>query len=185
MHADGRDDDVAFGVNHADVARTRIHHVSLILPAVRRNPGRFTSDSDGFRWLKRAQVDDADRIALAVGDVGVLVVSRTIIVELPFVEIQPPNGRNNGRQDNDEENFSQELLAIPRRSKVTRACKGSVLLIELKAHHHFYLDCGWLPVLGCGVKLPCAHCSNRVCIQSGVKGFDNFHVLRLALLGDR
>ena len=84
------DHSVALRINYADIARSRVHHINLILLAVRRNPSRFASNLDGLRRLERAQVDNANRVALSIGDVGVLVVSRTVISELPLVEIPPP-----------------------------------------------------------------------------------------------
>ena len=116
MYADRRDHRVAFRINHADVARPRIHRVNLVLLAIRRNSGRLAANFNGLRGLKRSQIDDANRIALAIGDVGVLVISRAVVGELALVEIQPPNGNSNGRGDNDEKKLSQVSGAMDPRA---------------------------------------------------------------------
>ena len=107
MHAESCDYGVPLGVNDADIVRSGIHHVNFIFPAVRRNPGRFAANSDGFRKLKSSQIDDAHGVALAIGDVGVLMVCRAVIGELLLVKIQPRDSGNNRREDYDEKKLSQ------------------------------------------------------------------------------
>src|SRR6476646_3565578 len=69
---DGGHDSVRLRVNHADVAGAGVDHVDFVLFGVDGEAGRLDAYPQCFRQFKGAQVDDADRVALAVADVGVL-----------------------------------------------------------------------------------------------------------------
>src|SRR5258708_1254809 len=59
-----------------------------------------------------AEVNKGKRVAVSIGNVGVLVVSGAVIGELPLVEIPPNHGDGNGREDYDEKELSQVSGAI-------------------------------------------------------------------------
>ncbi len=107
MNADGGDDFIVFGVDHADAVRLRVHHINFILLAIGRNSGGFAADPNRLRRLESAQVDNRNSITLAVGYVGVLAVGGTIRRQLAHVEIPPPKRACHREYDNEEKNFFQ------------------------------------------------------------------------------
>ena len=74
MYADRGDDLIFICIDDTDVMRVGVDDVDFFLLGASGYAGGVQSDGDGFLKAERAQVNDADRVAASVGDVGVLVV---------------------------------------------------------------------------------------------------------------
>jgi hypothetical protein len=66
------------------------------------------ADGDGLREGEFADVDHADCIALAVGDVGVFAIGGAVVGQSLLAEVPPGEPAEDGEQDDDEEKFFQE-----------------------------------------------------------------------------
>src|SRR5207253_10769660 len=108
------------GIDHADIVRARIDRINLILLAVGRDSGGSGADVNGLRQLQRPQINHADRVALAVGDVSVLAVSRPVIRQRSLGEVPPSEPSQNRNEDSDEEEFSQDGRRTRGRRKISR-----------------------------------------------------------------
>ncbi len=76
MHADHRNHFVRLCVDHADVVRITVGNVNFIFPWVRRQPGWTLPHRDYRLDVQSAQVNDSNRIAFAVADIGVFAIIR-------------------------------------------------------------------------------------------------------------
>src|SRR5271157_2148253 len=76
MNANGGDHFVALGVNDADVVGFGVDDVDFVALGIGGDAGRACADGDGLHILELQQIDNADGIALAVGNVRVFVVPR-------------------------------------------------------------------------------------------------------------
>src|SRR4029077_15514269 len=86
--------------------------------AVRRHASGPHAHRDGLRQLKRPQINHANRIALAIGDVGILAVSGPIVRQRFLAEI-PPRARSQQRnQNNDEEESSQSAACFRKEERL-------------------------------------------------------------------
>ena len=99
MYPDRRHHLVEFGINDTNVARAGVHYVNFVLLAIGCDSRGFTPYLNGFQRLKGTQINYADRVALAIGNVSVLAVGRAIIREATRTEIQPEANPNYGKQD--------------------------------------------------------------------------------------
>src|SRR3954469_17221328 len=107
MHTDRRDDRVRLRVNHVDVIRSAVDDVYLVLLAVSGDPGGFAAHVQGLRQPEIAQINHADGVALAVGDVGKLAECGTILGKRLLAKIPPSQSAEDGQQHSDEEELSQ------------------------------------------------------------------------------
>src|ERR1700691_2340149 len=88
---------VVLGVNNADVRRAGVDDVNLILLRISGDSGGLGADRErpdygkSFERIGR-EVDDRNCAALAVGDVRVLAVERTVGGERTLVEVIPSGG---------------------------------------------------------------------------------------------
>ena len=126
VHSDGGHDCILFGVDHADIIRLRVHYIDLVPLAIDGDSGGRTAHTNGLRQLKRAQVDDAYRIAFAVRDVGVLTVSRTVVGDLPLIETPPSERPNDGEKNKNEEELLQARGWPRSKSKVNKTAQQNV-----------------------------------------------------------
>ena len=111
MHPDGCDHLVALGVDHADVVGAGVHHVDFILLAVGCDAGGIGSHRQSLGRLEGAQVDDADRVALAVGDVGVFAIGGAVVGQRALLEIPPAEAAPNHKQQYRKKKFSHASRA--------------------------------------------------------------------------
>lgn len=102
MHADRSDDRVGLGVDHVHIIRSRIDHVDFILLAIDGDACRLAAYVQGLGQGESAHVDDADRIALAIGDVRVLAKSGPVVWEWLLTEVPPSETTKDGNEDGDE-----------------------------------------------------------------------------------
>ena len=93
MHADRRHHFIAFRINHADAVRLRVDDVNFVFLAVGRNAGGLAAHPNGSGRLKGAQINHRNRVALAVGDVGILAIGGAVGGQLALVEIPPAQSR--------------------------------------------------------------------------------------------
>ena len=101
MHSDGSHNGIALSIDNADITRTRIDHVDFVLFGVGCDASGFDSDFYSFRRLKCAQVNDGDRIALAVGDVGILAIKRAVVGQRTWPQIPPQQPACNPEEDSE------------------------------------------------------------------------------------
>src|SRR5215831_2062607 len=101
VDANRGDDLVLLGIDHTDVVRGRIYDVDLVPDRVGINAGWFGAHLQGPNGLERAQIDHSDGIALAVGDIGILAVERSVNGEIALVEVPPAGGGEQGNQNCD------------------------------------------------------------------------------------
>ena len=107
VHADGGDYFIAFRINHADAVRLRIHHIDFVFPAVGGNAGWIAPHPYGRGRLKGAQINHRNRIALAVGNVGVLAVGGAVAGQLAFLEVPPAQAASGSQSDCKKKKFFQ------------------------------------------------------------------------------
>src|SRR5437763_3775742 len=107
MDTDGRDNFVAFSIDHTHIVRSGIDDVNLILLAIGSDSGRLPPHFQCPDRRKRPQVDHTDRIALSIGDVGVLTVGGAIIGQIALMEIPPAESSGGGDRENCKEELSQ------------------------------------------------------------------------------
>ncbi len=114
MYADGRYHLIAFRINHADAVRLRIHHVDFVFLAVGGKAGWIATHLDCGCRLEGAQINHRNRVALAVGNVGILAIGGTVIGQLVFLEIPPSQTAGTGQGENEEKKLSQAvgLMAV-------------------------------------------------------------------------
>src|SRR5579872_1044392 len=108
MYTYGSNDGILLSVNNADVRRRGVNDVDFVSCTVCCNAGRFAPHTNRFCRLKGAQVDYGDRIALTIGDIGVLAVGRTVIANLTFVEVPPAEADENWQQNSNDEELLQD-----------------------------------------------------------------------------
>jgi hypothetical protein len=89
INPNGSDDFVLLSVNHADVRGAGVNHINFIALGIGRDSGRIRSHLQSPHRTKAAQVNDRDRVALAVRNVGILAVKRAIAGESALVEVIP------------------------------------------------------------------------------------------------
>ena len=92
VDADGGNDFILLGVDHAEVRGTSIHDVHFVALGIGRHSGRLVTDLQRANRAKAAQVDNRHRIALAVRDVGILAVERAVAGKGALVEVVPAGG---------------------------------------------------------------------------------------------
>jgi hypothetical protein len=107
VYTDRCDDGVRLGVDDADIIRSRVDDVDFVLLAVGGNAGGLAPHVQSLRQRERPQIDHADRVALAVGDVGVLTKCGAVVRKRWLAEIPPPQTAKDGNQHCDEEELSQ------------------------------------------------------------------------------
>ena len=138
MHPDGSHHGIALGINDADIVRTCIDHIDFIFLGIGCHASGFTADFYGLCRLECAQVNDRDRVALAVGDVGIFTVGGAVIRQGWLTEIPPSQGGACQRkQHHEEEEFSQnqcaagdaisERVAVPGAAATRAPIAGTVL----------------------------------------------------------
>src|SRR5262249_24469951 len=111
--------------DHADIGRTAVHNVDLVLFAVGRNARWLAADAQGPGQFKGTEIDDADGVALAIGDIAVLAKRRPVTGQRLFSEIPPSDRGKDGKKHSDEEKFSQ--VSVSRRKRLAEIqCNGSV-----------------------------------------------------------
>jgi hypothetical protein len=120
VHADRGYNGVAFGVDHADVVRSRVDGVDFVLLAVGGDAGGLAADPNRLGQSEGAQIDHADRVALPVGDVGKLAESGSVTGELLLAEVPPGDSAEDGQQDGDEEELAQSGVGTRETSKISR-----------------------------------------------------------------
>ena len=70
------------------------------------------SDAQRFCQGECAQVDDADCVALSIGDVGVLAKRRAVVRHCLLAEIPPPKAAKDGDEYRDEKKLSQSGVGL-------------------------------------------------------------------------
>src|SRR5581483_6413838 len=108
LHANRSNHLVSFGVDDADIVRPGVDDVNFVLPGVDRDSRRAAAHSNGFddvktRQRSRSQVDHTDRIAFAVGNVGVFAVEGTVIRQGARAKVPPPESPGDTENDNEYE----------------------------------------------------------------------------------
>ena len=99
VDADGGDDLILLGVNHADVRRAGVDDVDLVALGVGRDSGRVGAHLESSHRPKAAQVDDRNRVALAIRNVGEFAVERAVAGESALVEVVPSGGEDERDKD--------------------------------------------------------------------------------------
>ena len=107
MDPDGSHHGIAFGIDDTDIVRTCINYINFIFLGVGCDASGFDSDFYSSRRLKCTQVNNGDRVALAVGDVGIFAVGRAVIRQRLLTEVPPSQGGDQRKQHHEEEKFSQ------------------------------------------------------------------------------
>ena len=87
MHSHSSRHRISLGVNHAYVCGAAVHYVDFISLRIGRNASRPAAHVQSPFQAKSAQVNNRNRVALAIGDVGVLVIGRIKAIEFPLVEV--------------------------------------------------------------------------------------------------
>ena len=125
MNPDGGDYLVAFCIDHADVRGSGVDNIDFILAGIRGDSCGNASDLYGLRQLKRTQIDDRNRVAFAVGDVGVLVVGGVQCGQHSLVEIPPSQTDQDRYHNQNQQDFSHRRQACALKQKLNRtvACK--------------------------------------------------------------
>ena len=85
---------ILLGINDADVRRTCIDHVDFVAFRIRCHPGWFRADGQRAYGRKRPQVDDGNVVALAVRNVRILAVERTVGGQGTLVEVVPTRSQH-------------------------------------------------------------------------------------------
>ena len=111
VDADGGDDFILLGVDHADVRRSRVHHIHFVALGIRRNARGFSPNRQSANRPKAAQVNDGYCVALTIGNICVFAVERAVAGESALVEVVPAGGEDERDEDGDEKKFSQ--MAVP------------------------------------------------------------------------
>ena len=96
VYANRRNHGIRLSIDHADVVRAAVDDIDFILLLVRRNPRGIAADRNGFGECERPKVNDADRIAFSVADVGVLAVGGPVVRQRLLAEIPPAHSAKNG-----------------------------------------------------------------------------------------
>ena len=112
MHADRGHHLVALSVNYADVIRAGVNHINLILLRVCRDARGLAANGDGLNHVEagdrsRSKVDYTYCVALAVGDVGILTVRKSVVGKSFLAEVPPSHRTSDRKQDNNEKDFLQ------------------------------------------------------------------------------
>ena len=101
VDTDGGDDFILFRVDHADVRRSAVNDVNFVSLWIGRNSSRLGADLERSYRAKAAQIDDGNRIALAVRDVGVFAVERAVAGECALMEVVPSDGEDERDENGD------------------------------------------------------------------------------------
>ena len=126
MNPDGGDYLVAFCIDHADVRGSGVDNIDFVLARIRGDSGRRDSDLYRFRQLKRAQINDRNRVAFAVRDVGVLVVSGVECGQHSLVEIPPSQTDQDRCHNQNQQDFSHRRQACGLKQKLNRTVAGKL-----------------------------------------------------------
>ena len=127
MNSNGCHDCVSFHIDHTDVVRARIHNVNFVLSIVGCYSARSYAHWNRFRQREGSQVNHADRVALAVGHVGILAICGTIVRQSLLAEIPPGKAAQHGQHNYDDEKFSQNGDHSCGRKRLSETQKGSAI----------------------------------------------------------
>jgi hypothetical protein len=101
VDADGSDDFILFRVDHADVRRPAVNNVNFISLWIGRDSSRLGADLERSYRAKAAQIDDGNRIALAISYICILAVERSVAGKSALVEVIPSGGEDERDEDGD------------------------------------------------------------------------------------
>jgi hypothetical protein len=99
VNPNGSDNLILLRIDHADVRGTAVNHVNFIALRISRNSGRIVSDLQSANRPKTKQVDDRNRIALAISYVSIFAVERAVARERPLVKVVPSCGQDQRDED--------------------------------------------------------------------------------------
>src|ERR1700694_4375277 len=99
VNADGSHDFILLRVDHADVIRPGVDDINFVSLRIGRNSSRLAPNLQCSYRPKTAQVDNGNRIALAIGNVRVLAVERSIAGKSALVEVVPAGGEDERDED--------------------------------------------------------------------------------------
>ena len=124
MYANSCHYDISLRVNHGDVIRVRVDYINLILLRVCRDARGLAANGDGLNHVEAgdrsgSKVDYTYCVALAVGDVGILTVRKSVVGETFLAEVPPSHRTSDRKQDNNEKDFLQVQCAA---GVATEAC---------------------------------------------------------------
>ena len=164
MYSDRSHNRISLRIDDCDVVRAGIDNINFVLCRIGGNPGWLTSHAYRLHRLKRAQIDHADGIALAVGDVGVFAICGTVVGKRTLMEIPPPDRDRDGGENGDEEELSQ-------------GNDGEVVLIKFKVNLYLDPHSNWFAVFLCGFELPLLHGFDRLRVELRIKRLINLYVM--------
>ena len=106
VDADGGHNFILLGVNHADIRRSRVDHVNFVALRIGCDSSGIRADLQGSHRLKTSQINDSNRIALAICYIRVLAVKRAVGGEGALVKVIPSRGKTSGTRTASSRNFS-------------------------------------------------------------------------------
>jgi hypothetical protein len=99
VYPNGSDNLILLRIDHADVRGNAVNNVNFVALRIGCNSRRIVSDLQSSYWPKTTQVDDRNRIALAIGYVSIFAVERAVARERALVKVVPSGGQDERDED--------------------------------------------------------------------------------------
>jgi len=110
IDADGGNNFILLGVDHADIRRPGVNHINFVSLGISRNSSRLVAHLQSSHRTKATQVNDGNRVALAVADVCKFAVERSVAGESALVKVVPAGGEEERDEDGDKKEFAQNAV---------------------------------------------------------------------------
>ena len=103
----GRDHLISLRINHADIRRAGIDDINFVALWIGGNSSGLRANLQSSYGAETAEIDNRNRVALAIGYICEFSVERAITGESALVEVVPAGGQDERDEDSNKEKFSQ------------------------------------------------------------------------------
>lgn len=130
LHPDGIDDLVLLGVDHADIRRSGVNNIDFVALGVGSESGRIGAHlqrlhhRESLDWIV-CEIDYRDGVALAIRDIGVFVITRSIKRKAALGKVIPSSGKHERNNDGDEEKFAHKRRDVAEGRRLSDMAKIS------------------------------------------------------------
>ncbi len=168
VNPNGGDDFILLGVDHAYIRRPGVNNVNFIALWISCNSSRLVAHLQSSHRTKTAQVDNRNRVALAIADICELAVERTVARQSALVEVEPARGGQQRDEDGEYEEFSQGRVGFAEGKRLSDAG------ISVETEVYFYLDlsCDRFAIFGGGENVHFFTASMAAASNSGLSGVE-------------